>query len=206
MPLEDILRKIEEKAAQIKEEILTAAEAEAESKLKDAAQRGSALGTGILEQAYQEAAQIESIAVSRAEMQKKQMLLEAKQAVISQVFDEALKELRDMHSEEYKELLIDWISHRADGTEEVIISELEKEILGEDFIAVANQRLKEMGKRGNLTVAYSPEYLGGGLILRRDKVLDNLTFPAILRFMKEDLEVEIATMLFKETQEGESVS
>ena len=206
MPLEDILRKIEEKAAQIKEEILTAAEAEAESKLKDSAQRGSALGTGILEQAYQEAAQIESIAVSRAEMQKKQMLLEAKQAVISQVFDEALKELRDMHSEEYKELLIDWISHRADGTEEVIISELEKEILGEDFIAVANQRLKEMGKRGNLTVAYSPEYLGGGLILRRDKVLDNLTFPAILRFMKEDLEVEIATMLFKETQEGESVS
>ncbi|MFA6655551.1 MAG: V-type ATP synthase subunit E [Bacillota bacterium] len=206
MPLEDILRKIEEKAAQIKQEILTAAEAEAESKLKDAAQRGSALGTGILEQAYQEAAQIESIAVSRAEMQKKQMLLEAKQAVISQVFDEALKELRDMHSEEYKELLIDWISHRADGTEEVIISELEKEILGEDFIAVANQRLKEMGKRGNLTVAYSPEYLGGGLILRRDKVLDNLTFPAILRFMKEDLEVEIATMLFKETQEGESVS
>ncbi|HHY68577.1 MAG TPA: hypothetical protein GYA09_00060 [Firmicutes bacterium] len=206
MPLEDILRKIEEKAAQIKEEILTAAKAEAESKLKDAAQRGSALGTGILEQAYQEAAQIESIAVSRAEMQKKQMLLEAKQAVISQVFDEALKELRDMHSEEYKELLIDWISHRADGTEEVIISELEKEILGEDFIAVANQRLKEMGKRGNLTVAYSPEYLGGGLILRRDKVLDNLTFPAILRFMKEDLEVEIATMLFKETQEGESVS
>lgn len=206
MPLEDILRKIEEKAAQIKEEILAAAEAEAESKLKDAAQRGSALGTGILEQAYQEAAQIESIAVSRAEMQKKQMLLEAKQAVISQVFDEALKELRDMHSEEYKELLIDWISHRADGTEEVIISELEKEILGEDFIVVANQRLKEMGKRGNLTVAYSPEYLGGGLILRRDKVLDNLTFPAILRFMKEDLEVEIATMLFKETQEGESVS
>ena len=63
----------------------------------------STLELAILEQAYQEAAQIESIAVSRAEMQKKQMLLEAKQAVISEVFDEALKELRDMHSEEYKE-------------------------------------------------------------------------------------------------------
>ena len=55
-------------------------------------------------------------------------------------------------------------------------------------------------------MAYSPEYLGGGLILGRDKVLDNLTFPAILRFMKEDLEVEIATMLFKrKPKRGECV-
>ena len=206
MPLEDILRKIDEKAAQVKEEIISKAQAEAEARLKSAAERASMLEANILGEAYGEAARIESIAASRAEMEKKQMLLGAKQGLISDTLQGALKEFRNMPKEQYRELLLGWISLRAEGAEEVILSEWEREILGEDFIEAANNRLREMGKESNLTVSYSPDYLGGGLILKKGGIADNLTFPAILNFMKVDLELEVARILFGKTQERESVS
>ena len=206
MPLEDILRKIDEKADHLKEEIISAAQTQAESKLKSAAETASMLEASILEEARERAARIESIAVSRAEMNKKQMLLEAKQQLISDTLREVLEEFRNMPQEQYRELLLDWISLRAQGTEMVIVSEWERESLGDDFLEAANERLREIDKEGNLTISYSPEYLGGGIILKKGGISDNLTFPAILNFMKEDLELEVATILFGRTQEKESAS
>lgn len=204
MPLEDILKRIDEKASLLKEDILTSARAEAESRIEAAREKAALLEAGILEEATAEAEQIKSIAASRRDMQKKQMILGAKQELISQVFDEAVKRLSNLSKEEYRALLLDLIGQKAGGTEELILSEHDNHRLGPDFHDAVNQALKTRGKTGNLKISYSPDRLGGGFILRRGGVSDNVTFPAILNLIREDLEIELARVLFQEPSEREN--
>ena len=204
MPLEDILKRIDEKASLLKEEILTSAKAEAESKIKTAEEKAALLETKILDEARTEAAQIESIAASQRDMRKKQMILGAKQELISQVFDEALRWFSNLSDEEYRAMLLDLIGQKSDGTEELILSEHDNRRLGPDFRDAAQSALKPQGKASNLKISFTPEQLGGGFILRKGGVADNATFPAILNLIREGLETELAQILFKGASEKEN--
>lgn len=206
MPLEDILKRIDEKASLLTDEILASAQSEAESKIKAAQDKAALLEARILEEARTRAAQIGSIAASRTDMQKKQMILGAKQEILSGVLEEAVRRLSNLPKEEYRLLLLDLISRKSQGTEEVILSEHDKNRLGPDFVTAANDRLKKGGKKGDLTISFSPEQLGGGFILRKGGVSDNVTFPAILNLTREDLEIELARVLFEKSPEKESMS
>ncbi len=206
MPLEDILERIDEKASLLKDEILTSAKSEAESRIKAAEEKAAVLEARIVEDARTRAAQIESIAASRRDMQKNQMILGAKQELLSGVLDEAVKRLSSLPKEEYRSLLLDLISRKALGTEEIILSEEDKSRLGPDFLPAANEKLKLSGKQGNLTISFSSGTLGGGFILKRGGVSDNVTFPAILNLIREDLEIELARILFEKSPEKENIS
>ncbi|MGI6163479.1 MAG: V-type ATP synthase subunit E [Bacillota bacterium] len=206
MPLEDILKRIDEKASLLTDEILASAQSEAESKIKAAQDKAALLEARILEEARTRAAQIGSIAASRTDMQKKQMILGAKQEILSGVLEEAVRRLSNLPKEEYRLLLLDLISRKSQGTEEVILSEHDKNRLGPDFVTAANDRLTKGGKKGDLTISFSPEQLGGGFILRKGGVSDNVTFPAILNLTREDLEIELARVLFEKSPEKESMS
>ena len=206
MPLEDILERIDEKASLLKDEILTSAKSEAESRIKAAEEKAAVLEARIVEDARTRAAQIESIAASRRDMQKNQMILGAKQELLSGVLDEAVKRLSSLPKEEYRSLLLDLISRKALGTEEIILSEEDKRRLGPDFLPAANEKLKLSGKQGNLTISFSSGTLGGGFILKRGGVSDNVTFPAILNLIREDLEIELARILFEKSPEKENIS
>ena len=115
MPLEDILKRIDEKASLLTDEILASAQSEAESKIKAAQDKAALLEARILEEARTRAAQIGSIAASRTDMQKKQMILGAKQEILSGVLEEAVRRLSNLPKEEYRLLLLDLISRKSQG-------------------------------------------------------------------------------------------
>lgn len=200
MPLEDILERIGERASSLKEEILASARAEAESRIQVAREEAARLEADILREAEAEAEQIKSIAASRSDMEKKQRILGVKQELISQVFDEAVKRLADLPGDEYRALLIDLIGRKAAGSEELILSKDDEPRLGADFGHAVNQALVAQGKAGKLKISYTPDSLGGGFILRKGSVADNVTFPAILNLIREDLEIELAKVLFEEPE------
>ncbi|MGI6620857.1 MAG: V-type ATP synthase subunit E [Bacillota bacterium] len=200
MPLEDILEKISERAASLKQEILASAKANAESRIEAAREEASRIEAEILREAEAQAEQVRSIAASRSDMQQKQMILEVKQELISQVFDEAVRRLADLPGDEYRALLIELIGRKADGSEELILSKHDESRLGADFGNAVNQALKAQGKAGKLKVSYVPDRLGGGFILKKGLVADNVTFPAILSLIREDLEIELAKVLFEEPE------
>lgn len=200
MPLEDILEKISERALTLKEEILASAKAEAESKIEAAREDASRIEAEILREAEAQAEQIKSIAASRSDMQQKQMLLGVKQELISQVFDEAVKRLAGLPGDEYRAMLIDLVGRKAEGSEELILSAHDEPRLGPDFDNAVNQVLRAQGKAGNLKVSYIPDRLGSGFILKKGLVADNVTFPAILNLTREDLEIELARVLFEDRE------
>lgn len=203
MPLEDILEKIRERASSLKEEILASARAEAECKIQAAKDEAVRLEAEIIKEAEAQAEQIKRIAASRSEMQRKQAILEAKQEIISRVLDEAVTRLANLPGDEYRKLLMDLIARRAEGTEELVLSKHDKPRLGTEFEQALNQMLKEQGKAGYLKISYIPDRLGGGFILKKGPVADNVTFPAILNLLRDDLEIELARVLF-EDEERES--
>jgi len=199
MPLEDILKKIEEKARRSKEEILSSAKKECEKKLETAKRKAAVHEEKVIEEAEREASRIQAIAASRAESQKRQMVLREKQSLIASVFDKALEKLSTMSSDEYEELLLNMIASSAKGTEELILGPEDRARLGKDFINIANERLKNEGKRGQLRLSYSPQSLGGGFILKTGGISLNLTSPALLNVLRDELEPEVAKLLFAGT-------
>lgn len=204
MPLEDILKKIGAKAEVLVEEILSSAKDEVEARIQAAREEATLLKTGILEESTAEAEQIKSIAASRRDMEKRQMILGAKQDLISQVFEEAVVRLNDLPDEEYRELLLGLISRKARGTEELLLSEHDDSRLGPDFYQDVGDALKLKGKAADLEVTYSPDRFGGGFMLREGGVSDNVTFPVILNLIREDLEIELAKILFEKPSEKEN--
>lgn len=196
MPLEDILSAIKEKARHTSEEIVRSAEAKAEERLKAAEGEGRGIAGSVLAEARAKGSAQEVIARSRAESQARQTVLKEKQGLIASVFDAALAALRDIPAPEYREILLKAIVDNAEGGEEVVLGPEDEERAGKDFASVVNRALEEAGKPEIAGVVFSATSLGGGLLLRKGGVLANITFPAALKKTRDELEIEVASLLF----------
>jgi len=195
MPLEDILKGIREKAGSSCDEIVKAAEEKARERLRSAEKEAGALAAGVVAESRARAAALEFIAKSRADSQARQMVLREKQALLSEVFDRALESLGKMPGEEYRALLLKVITETAAGGEEVVLGREDDRRAGADFASAANEALRKAGKPG-VTVSFSAQSLGGGLLLRKGGILTNVTFPAMLKKLQDELEIDVAAVLF----------
>ena len=81
------------------------------------------------------------------------------------------------------------------GDEEVIIDENEKRI-DPDLIDEVNGQLDRDGKR-ELRLSDERQYLGGGFILKRGKIKNNVSLDVLLAQARRDLEIELAKELFE---------
>jgi V/A-type H+-transporting ATPase subunit E len=197
MPLEDILQRIEAKALQTGKDILSQAGKDRETRIALAKEEAESKAKKVLEDAGTEAKRIEAIAKARAESRYKQSILQTKQELINSVMDRALKRLQEMPSVQYRELLIDLITQVAGGNQELVLGTSDEEKLGKDFESQLNQELISKGKSGKVNLSYSEEVRGGGFIIRKGGIAANMTFPALLRVVRDELEIEIAQMLFE---------
>lgn len=198
MPLEDILKGIKEKARASSQDIADAAEEEAAKRVRAAGEEGRDLARGIVAEAQTKAAAQELVARSRADSQARQMVLKEKQDLVSAVFDKALASLQATPSAEYTDVLLKAIVQNASGGEEVVLGREEEEKLGAIFASLANQELREAGKPAIARVIFSSGSLGGGLLLRKGGILTNITFPAALKKIRDELEIDVAVLLFQE--------
>ncbi|KPJ50046.1 hypothetical protein AMJ40_04075 [candidate division TA06 bacterium DG_26] len=139
--------------------------------------------------------------VSLAEMEERKRILEQKIEILDDTFSRALENLKKRPKGEYQEIIKGLLVRAVnDGDEQVIVSKTDKERLDKDFFDSANSELKRFGKKGELELTEETGDFNGGVLLKKNKVETWCSVEVLLGMLRDELEMEIAKLLF-ETRE-----
>ena len=199
---------------------------EAERILKQAREEAAGEAEKARQAAEQEAALQRRRMESAAEQEARQLLLARKQACIGRAFDLAKERLLALPREEYVQLLAAVAARAAvTGREKVILNARDRESVGAQAVARANQMLAQaaapelprelkespagriIGRvvtganallqgTAMLTLAEETREIEGGLILRDGDVEINCAFETQLRLLRESMAAQVAGVLF----------
>jgi len=202
-------------AEKIIEKILSDARAEAQRTLEGARAQAAQIHEHaqseaqhqrdlILAQAREEAQSRRRAQLAAAAAAARNAVLEAKRAILERVFEQAAAKLTAMPVSEYKSWLLRLLLDAVEtGEEEVILSSSDRQTMGEALIREANAQLAKHGKKGALKLSVETRDMGKGFVLKGVNSETNVTLKALLRRAQEELELEVAQMLFsKEGTEG----
>jgi V/A-type H+-transporting ATPase subunit E len=193
-------------AEQVVEKILADAKTEAE-KIQNQAQEKEAVEqagydeqldgyrkqTEILSQKAAENKKLHLLAAAR--MQNARDLLAEKRKILDEVFTQARGQLLNLPDDQYRQLITNLMLKAVEtGDEEVIIDKNENRI-DQQLINQVNEQLPSGGK-GNLTLSKERKDLGGGFILKHDKIKNNASLDVLLTQARRELEIELAKELF----------
>ncbi|MGE5579836.1 MAG: V-type ATP synthase subunit E [Bacillota bacterium] len=196
MPLSDIIAKIEETSLAESRKVLEEAEDRRKKIISSAQAEAESRRERILGEARSGAAKAESLSKARADALRRQLVLKAKQELVDGVFSDALSRLSSMPVEAYRETILGALRGFASGTETVTLGHEDEARLGPGFAEAANAAMVAAGKEGRLNVTFAPASLGGGLILTSGGVSENLTFPTLVGRFRDEMELEVARVLF----------
>ena len=148
----------------------------------------------LLERGQKRAAEHEDRLVSTARLEAKKQVLAAKQDLVEQAFELALKQLLDLPEQEYVDLLARLAASAATtGREKVALSQKDRPRYGKQIVTRANEIL---GEKARLTLAEECRPIRGGLILVGDRVEVNCSFETLIRLQKESMTAQVAQILF----------
>lgn len=148
----------------------------------------------ILEKAEREAASRKERIISSAQLQLRNEKLEAKQKVISEVFELSVEALCNIGVEDLKKFVKETILNSGVcGNQNLILNNAGKKVINEELIAQIN---KELGEKANITLSEETGKFKGGFILEKDGIEINNTFEALVSSLKDDLSLEVAKVLF----------
>ncbi|QCX33010.1 hypothetical protein FDN13_04390 [Caloramator sp. E03] len=177
---------IENDAKSKADEVINAAKLKADEILEDIKQR-----------AEKDGREKKDRLIARAQLDARNLILSAKQQVIDKVFSLVIERVSSMNNDEYanfiKKLLINNVET---GDEEVIFSSKDKERINTNIIDEVNAELKRQGKNGNLKLSSEVRNILSGFILKKGGLEINCSIDSQIRAFRENLEGEIATLLF----------
>ena len=183
--LEKIVAAIREEARAEAEAMIGQAEAEAARILADATAEGDALRAEAEASAIRQAADIERAAVSAVRLQRRRRLLEAKQEMLTDTMERALKQLRALPEDAYFSLLVKMASACAEpGEGELLLGERDLSRCPKDFAQRLAQALPSGAK---LSISPEPRPIDGGFILQYGQIEQNCSFRAMLNARWEAL-------------------
>lgn len=195
--LENLTRKILEDANRAANEILEKAKIEEEKIINDKMIEAEKKKKEIIERSQMEAVIRRERILSNAQLSIRNLKLEAKQAVIEDVFNEALISLQNLGEDEYFTFINNYIlALKIDGDEEVIVGKTESKITPQ-LIEKLNANLILNGKKGELKLSDEKRHFNGGFILNKNGIETNCTFESILISKKDELEFEVFKILFQ---------
>lgn len=126
-----------------------------------------------------------------ADLEVKKLLLSAKKQAVDEAFEESLKKLLALPKEEYAALVESMIASAADDGDVVVISENDKNVLTK---AVFDKISAKIGKK--LTLSDTFGNFKGGVMLLGKGVDKNLTFESELALLRDEVEPEVAKIMF----------
>lgn len=176
-------------------EITEKAKAEAEETVQAAREAAEAEAALIIEKAQRSAEDHARKVDSSMGMQRKQAVLAAKQAVISDVLDEAYRMVMGLDDEKYFKLLEKLLEkHVAPGEGEICFSAKDLKRIPEGF----TEKIKSIAsaKGGSLTVSDRPAEMDGGFLLIYGGIEENCTIRAVFDAGKEEMSDRVNRMLF----------
>lgn len=126
-----------------------------------------------------------------ADLEVKKLLLSAKKQAVDEAFEESLEKLLALPKEEYAALVGSMIASAADDGDVVVISENDKNVLTK---AVFDKISAKIGKK--LTLSDTFGNFKGGVMLLGKGVDKNLTFESELALLRDEVEPEVAKIMF----------
>lgn len=189
------------------EKILADAGAEAEKINTEAKQELSSRQTSLANQLKLYRDESKSLAGQATEDKKSHILAAArmdvarqqlteKRALLEEVFDKATEQLTNLADEEYKDLMKKLMVESAEtGDEEVVVDTNEKRI-DHEFIKQVNRELGP-GFKGNLRLSDERTEIGGGFVLKRGRIRNNVSVSVLIDKARKELEADLANELFE---------
>lgn len=197
MSIKNILAKILGDAESRVQAIHAAGYAQEEAGLAQAKQEAAAQGEGIVADAEARVAEDEARLLTAARLDARKKLLAVKQSVMEEAFTAALAGLRALSLDEQRELIKAMMLSAVETGEEKIVCALEdREIFQPSFLDGVNAALVAQGRPGRLTLSADNRPTGGGFYLLGENLEINVTFPLLLKSIREQLEPEVAAVLF----------
>ena len=193
--LEKILAEISGEAQAAREAALAQAQKEAQAILDEAARRTETECERIAEKGSKAARQALERAEAGAELQRRRVLLEERQALILNAMETAGKSFLAMPDEEYFDVLEKIAAGYAwPEVGEVHLCQRDLDRLPADFEERINKVLPEGGK---LTLSREPYPIKGGMILVYDGVNENCSLRSMFGVRQEHLRDIAARILFE---------
>lgn len=193
----NLTSKILKDAEERKEKILAEANEKKANILSKKKKEAEKLEAEMIEKATREAETRKERVISGAELSARNKKLEAKQAIITDVFNMSIESLCNLKEDEYKSFIKNTIlSLNIDGDEKLILNDKVKNIVDNSFLAEINEALVKNNKLGKLTVSNETANYKGGFILEKNGIEINNTFEALVTSLREELEFEVAKELF----------
>ena len=191
--IEKIIDRISSDAQREIDDVLAAAQAEAEKITAKYQAQAKAEADDILARGEKAAAERGERLASVAQLECRKEVLRAKQEVVEEAFQLAMKKLTQLPQEKCVALLADLAAQAASkGTEALIFSAADRARLGKAVVA-ANQKL---GDKGQLTLSQETRPMQGGFILSDGVVEVNCTFETLVRLQRNTLSTQVADVLF----------
>ena len=191
MSVNNITSKILRDAEGRKESILAAAEEEKNKILSKKVASAKELETEILEKAEIEAKSKRERVISGAKLKARNEKLAAKQEVIEEVFSKSVETLCKLNDREFVKFIKDSIlSLNIDGDETLILNEDGNKIVSKEVVAEIK------GLKGEIKISETIGSFRGGFILEKGGVEINNTFESLVDSLKDQLEFEVAKVLF----------
>ena len=133
-----------------------------------------------------------------AGLEMRKEVLAAKQELIDHVMEKAGEAIMEMPREEYRHIVTQMLLEAAQGHEEVYFSVADEARLDQSIVDEVNALLKARGRKGELKLSPRREEFHGGFILRTGGMEINNTFGALIRMSRDEVESQLAKILFKE--------
>lgn len=197
MSVNNITSKILRDAEGRKESILATAEEEKNKILSKKVASAKELEKEILEKAEIEAKSKKERVISGAKLKARNEKLAAKQEVIEEVFSKSVETLCKLNDREFVKFIKDSIlSLNIDGDETLILNNDGQKIVSKEVVAEINAELKAKGLKGEIKISETIGSFRGGFILEKGGVEINNTFESLVDSLKDQLEFEVAKVLF----------
>ncbi|MCW6074405.1 V-type ATP synthase subunit E [Clostridium sporogenes] len=195
--INNLTGKILEEAKVKKEEFIKEAKEDGKKILDKKTAEAKIIEKNTIEKAERESVTRRERILSNAELKVRNERLQSKQKVIEKVLEKALEKLSSLSKAEY----LSYIKERIltlpiDGDEKIIINLKDKLLITEDFINEINGGLVKKGKLGNLSLSDETRDFKAGFILEKNGIEINNSFEALISSMKDELEYEVARVLF----------
>ncbi|EJO5345992.1 V-type ATP synthase subunit E [Clostridium botulinum] len=195
--INNLTEKIIKEAKATREEIIKEAKEDANKIIDKKIAEAKIIEKNTIEKSERESVIRRERILSNADLKVRNEKLQSKQKVIEKVLENALENLSSLSKQDYLSYIKERILNLPiDGDEKLIINAKDKSLITESFINEINSELLKKGKLGNICLSDETRDFKAGFILEKNGIEINNSFEALISSMKDELEYEVARVLF----------
>lgn len=192
----NIIARILEESKQESEAIWQEYQAKTDEIKRQAELSAKASVLEIQKNAEADAAEHKRRGLAVAELEARKRALATRQALIDTAFEETLKALAVLDEGKYAEWIVKTVLEAAETGEETLLVAEKDRPLFTKMLDKLNKSLAESGRKGALKLSPESGAFVGGMVLIGEYTEKNCTFETLLRLEREDIEAEVASILF----------